>query len=133
MLLQDKVALVTGGGSGIGRAIALRFAAEGAAVVVNELAIAGAQQTVDAFDAGARPGLAVAGFFGHEGCHLGQRADRFFTPKYVADQLTFWNGNSYEDQARAAEPLGSVGAGRAACTPRSVTQSEPAGAHGGKE
>ena len=60
MLLQDKVALVTGGGSGIGRAIALRFAAEGAAVVVNDLTIARAQQTVDAFDAGARPGLAVA-------------------------------------------------------------------------
>ena len=37
MLLKDKVAIVTGAGSGIWQEIAMRFATEGAKVVVAEL------------------------------------------------------------------------------------------------
>lgn len=45
MRLKDKVALITGGAGGIGRATALRFAAEGAAVVVADMDEAGLNET----------------------------------------------------------------------------------------
>ena len=47
MRLQGKVAIVTGGASGMGRAICLRYAQEGASVVVADMNLAGAQAVVD--------------------------------------------------------------------------------------
>ena len=46
-LLENKVALVTGSGAGIGRATALKFAAEGAQVVVSDVNSKGGKETVD--------------------------------------------------------------------------------------
>ena len=47
MRLKDKIAIVTGAGSGFGRGIALRFAAEGARVVVNDLNAENGEHTVE--------------------------------------------------------------------------------------
>ena len=44
--LVDKVALVTGGASGIGRATALTFASEGAKLIIADMNVDGGQQTV---------------------------------------------------------------------------------------
>ena len=58
MLLENKVAIVTGAGSGIGAASARRFGVEGAAVIVADIRAHKARETADAIiDAG---GLAVS-------------------------------------------------------------------------
>lgn len=55
MKMQDKIALVTGGGNGIGRAACLAFAREGATVMVVDVDLAAAQHTANAIrDAGGR-------------------------------------------------------------------------------
>ena len=57
--LAGKVALITGGGSGIGRACARLFAAEGAKVCVADLDAASAADTARALDDAGRSAVAV--------------------------------------------------------------------------
>lgn len=52
--LQDKVALITGAGSGLGRAMTQRFVAEGARVVAADINEAGTQETLAGIEASAR-------------------------------------------------------------------------------
>ncbi|MGB9700665.1 MAG: 3-oxoacyl-[acyl-carrier-protein] reductase [Thermodesulfobacteriota bacterium] len=61
MRLKDKVALVTGAAQGIGKAIALLFAQEGAQVGVADLNLAGAEETCREIIALPGEALAVGG------------------------------------------------------------------------
>lgn len=59
MKLQDKAAIVTGGGRGIGRAYALRFAAEGASVAVADIVFENAQTVAEEIKAKGGEALAL--------------------------------------------------------------------------
>lgn len=59
--LDGKVALITGSGRGIGRAIALKLASEGARIVVNDLDAEPAEETVQAIRAAGGQAVACAG------------------------------------------------------------------------
>jgi 3-oxoacyl-[acyl-carrier protein] reductase len=61
MILQKKVALVTGGAQGIGRAIALRLAREGARVVISDINMEKARETSRELETQGGEALAVEG------------------------------------------------------------------------
>jgi 3-oxoacyl-[acyl-carrier protein] reductase len=80
--LEGKVALVTGAGRGIGRAIVLKLAGEGARVVVNDMDEAPASETIAAVrQAG---GYAVA-------C-VGSVTEPGFAERFVATAVDTWGG-----------------------------------------
>ena len=60
MKLSDKVAVITGAGSGIGRAIAFRFAAEGARIVVAEINKQSGEETARILEDSGSQAFAVA-------------------------------------------------------------------------
>lgn len=80
--LSGKVALVSGSGRGIGREIALKLAAEGARLVINDLDAAPAQATVA--EIVARGGQAVA-------C-IGSVTDADFGERFVKHALDSFGG-----------------------------------------
>jgi len=59
VLLENRVAIVTGGAKGMGKATALKFAGEGCDVVVADLQVEAAQKVAAAIEAMGRKALAV--------------------------------------------------------------------------
>jgi 3-oxoacyl-[acyl-carrier protein] reductase len=59
MLLEDRVAIVTGAAKGMGRAMSALFAKEGARVTIADVDVAGAEETLRAVQAAGGQGLVV--------------------------------------------------------------------------
>ncbi len=61
MNLSTRVAIVTGSGRGIGRAIALKLAQNGASIVVNDIVPSSAEEVIEQIKAGGGEGTACGG------------------------------------------------------------------------
>jgi NAD(P)-dependent dehydrogenase (short-subunit alcohol dehydrogenase family) len=103
VLLVNTVSLVTGGGSGIGRAIALLFASEGSRVVIADRDGQRAESVASEIDQAGNTAMAVeADVSTAEGvAHVFARADEVFGP---VDILVNNAGASYGNDLRTIEP-----------------------------
>ncbi len=59
MLLENRVAVITGSANGMGKAMALKFAHEGCSIVVNDIQIEKAREVAETIKAGGRDAIAV--------------------------------------------------------------------------
>ncbi len=98
MRLANKVAIITGAASGIGRATAIRFASEGAKVVVADINEQGAQNTVDFITSNDGQAVCISTDVGNE-ADL-QRMIDFTVSTYGG--LDILHNNAYWTEARNA-------------------------------
>jgi NAD(P)-dependent dehydrogenase (short-subunit alcohol dehydrogenase family) len=106
-LLQGKIAIVTGGSSGIGRAIALRFAAEGAKVViadVREEPIEGGPPTLELIrDSGGEGGFALTDVASWQSVDelVGAAVERFGRLDVMVNNAAIYTSTSLLDTTEA--------------------------------
>ncbi|MBO9409042.1 SDR family oxidoreductase [Shimia sp. R9_1] len=79
--LTGKTAYITGAGNGIGRAVALKLAREGANIVVNDLEEAPAQAVVDEITAAGGKAISVPGSVTEDG----------FAERFIGAGVSEWN------------------------------------------
>lgn len=80
MRLENKVAIVTGGGSGIGQATALRLSKEGATIVVCDVNQAGIDETIQQISAQGGQGIGIA-------CNVAERSNAQDVVSAALDQF----------------------------------------------
>jgi NAD(P)-dependent dehydrogenase (short-subunit alcohol dehydrogenase family) len=80
MMLSDRVAIITGGGRGIGRGIALKFAEEGCSVVIADILADAAEKTVRDVEAKGTRALFVR-------CDVSQNSDVQAMVKQAIDKF----------------------------------------------
>ena len=102
MRLKDRVALVTGAGSGIGRAVAVRFAREGAVVAASDISDSGVEETANMVNEAGGCAVALSG-----DVSVGEDAERMVNSTLAEFERLDILVNSAGISARNALPEGA--------------------------